>query len=108
MRSGSKQVERTSARWMMLASSLLAVISFATPALSQGAAPASQNPTPAVAGSAQPPPGENNQGGYADPFKRRRTDADADRNIEFGRMLVSRTGSRRWDSCQIPRSWGCQ
>ncbi len=46
MRSGSKQIERTSARWMMLASSLLAVISFATPALSQATNP-------------QTPPGES-------------------------------------------------
>src|SRR5579863_5685215 len=45
MRSGSKQIERTGVRWMMLASSLLAVISFATPAMSQA------NP--------QTPPGEN-------------------------------------------------
>ena len=67
MRSGSKHIERTSARWMMLASSLLAVVSFATPALSQGAV-LQTPPSPAVAGAAQPPPGENNQGGYADPL----------------------------------------
>jgi hypothetical protein len=30
MRSGSKQIERTGAHWMMLASPLLAVASFAT------------------------------------------------------------------------------
>ena len=53
---------------MMLASSLLAVVSFATPALSQGAALEAPTPAPAVAGAAQPPPGENNQGGYADPL----------------------------------------
>ena len=35
MRSGSKQLERTAARWTMLASSLLAVVSFATPALAR-------------------------------------------------------------------------
>jgi phospholipid-binding lipoprotein MlaA len=46
MRSVSKQTERTGARWMMLASSLFAVVSFATPALSQ---------TP----SSKPPPGES-------------------------------------------------
>jgi phospholipid-binding lipoprotein MlaA len=69
MTSGSKQIERTSARWMMLASSLLAVVSFATPALSQGAAPVSQNPAAqSSANPSTPPPGENNQGGYADPI----------------------------------------
>ncbi len=69
MRSGSKQIERTGARWMMLASSLLAVVSFATPALSQGAAPMSQNSAAQSAGnSPNQPPGENNQGGYADPM----------------------------------------
>jgi hypothetical protein len=31
MTSGSKQIERTGARWMILAASLLAVVSFATP-----------------------------------------------------------------------------
>jgi phospholipid-binding lipoprotein MlaA len=54
MRSGSKQIERTGARWMMLASSLLAVISVATPALSQASNP-------------QTPPGEN-QAVTADPL----------------------------------------
>ena len=69
MRSGSKQIERTGARWMMLASSLLAVVSFATPALSQGAAPMSQTPVPqSAANPSIQPPGENNQGGYADPM----------------------------------------
>jgi phospholipid-binding lipoprotein MlaA len=69
MRSGSKQIERTGARWMMLASSLLAVVSFATPALSQGAAPMSQTPAPqSAANPSIQPPGENNQGGYADPM----------------------------------------
>ena len=68
MRSGPKQIERTGARWMMLASSLLAVVSFATPALSQGAAPMSQNPAAqSAANPSTQPPGENNQGGYADP-----------------------------------------
>ena len=57
---------------MMLASPLLAVVLFATPALSQGAAPMPQNPparaqSAAATGSTQPP-GESNQGGYADPL----------------------------------------
>ena len=72
MRSGSNQIERIGARWMMLASPLLAVVLFATPALSQGAAPMPQNPparaqSAAATGSTQPP-GESNQGGYADPL----------------------------------------
>ncbi len=70
MRFGSKQIERTGARWMMLASSLLAVVSFATPALSQGAAPMSQKPAApsAAATPSTQPPGESNQGVYADPL----------------------------------------
>src|SRR5208337_443270 len=67
MRSGSKQIERTGARWMMLASSLLAVVSFAAPALSQSAAAVSQKPAAqSAANPSAQPPGENNQGGYAD------------------------------------------
>lgn len=58
MRPGSKQIERTGARCTALALSLLAVVSFATPALSQGAAPAS------------PPPGAGSQGVYSDPLVR--------------------------------------
>ncbi|MGA9721016.1 MAG: VacJ family lipoprotein [Candidatus Binatus sp.] len=68
MRSGSKQIEKTGARWMMLASSLLAVVSFATPALCQDVAPLSQNPAAQSAAAVKPPPGENNQGVYTDPF----------------------------------------
>ncbi len=64
-----KQIERTGARWTMLASSLLAVVSFATPALSQSAAPVSPNTTVQSAPNpSSQPPGENNQGGYADPI----------------------------------------
>jgi phospholipid-binding lipoprotein MlaA len=61
MRAGLKKIERTGARWMMLASSLLAIVSFATPALSQGAI--LQTPP----SGSQPPPGEN-QGVTPDPF----------------------------------------
>jgi phospholipid-binding lipoprotein MlaA len=53
---------------MMLASSLLAVVSFATPALSQDVAPLSQNPAAQSAAATRTPPGENNQGVYSDPF----------------------------------------
>src|SRR5271170_7960834 len=67
MTSGSKQIERTGALRMMLASSLLAVVSFATPAFCQDAAPLSTSPAAQSAASAQTPPGENNQV-YSDPL----------------------------------------
>ena len=67
MTSGSKHLERTGALRVMLASSLLAVVSFATPALSQDAAPLSQNPAAQSAAATQVPPGEN-QGVYSDPL----------------------------------------
>jgi phospholipid-binding lipoprotein MlaA len=67
MRFSSKQIERTGALRMMLASSLLAAVSFATPALSQDAAPLSQNPAAQSAAATQTPPGEN-QGVYTDPL----------------------------------------
>jgi phospholipid-binding lipoprotein MlaA len=59
MTSGPKQIEKAGALWMMLASSLLAVVSFATPALSQDVAPLSQNPAAQSAAAVQPPPGES-------------------------------------------------
>ncbi len=68
MRSGSKQIERTAARWTIFASSLLAVVSFATPGMSQDVAPLSVNPAAQSAASVQTPPGENNQGVYSDPL----------------------------------------
>src|SRR5271170_1030576 len=68
MRSGSKQIDRAGSLWTMLASSLLAVVSFATPALSQNPAPLSQNPAAQSAAATNMPPDENNQGGYADPL----------------------------------------
>src|SRR5271156_2539834 len=67
MTSGSKQIERAGALRMMLASSLLAVVSFATPAFCQDAAPLSTSPAAQSAASAQTPPGENNQV-YSDPL----------------------------------------
>ena len=67
MRSGSKEVTKTSVRWTILASSLLAVISFAIPAMSADVAPFSQNPAAQSAAAAQPPPGEQ-QGVYSDPL----------------------------------------
>jgi phospholipid-binding lipoprotein MlaA len=70
MKSGLKQVERTGARWSMLAS-LLTVLSFATPALSEDAAPLSMKPAAQAAAAAPSSvslPGENNLGGYADPL----------------------------------------
>jgi len=68
MRSDSKQIEGTGARWTMLASSVFAVIFFATPAMSTDAAPLSMNPAAQSAASPENPPGENNQGGYSDPL----------------------------------------
>ena len=67
MRSGSIQIKKTGVLWTMLASSLLAVVSFATPAMSADVAPFSQNPAAQSAAAAQPPPGEN-QGVYSDPL----------------------------------------
>jgi phospholipid-binding lipoprotein MlaA len=67
MRSVSKEITKTSVRWTMLASSLLAVVSFAIPAMSADVAPFSQNPAAQSAAAAQPPPGEQ-QGVYSDPL----------------------------------------
>jgi phospholipid-binding lipoprotein MlaA len=67
MRSRSKQVEKTGALWMMLASSVLAVVSFATQAMSADVAPLSSSPAAQSAAATQPPPGENNQA-YTDPL----------------------------------------
>src|SRR5271165_1427126 len=70
MRSDQRQIEGTGAPWMTLASCLFAVL-FATPAMGEGVAPLSMNPaaqSAAAAPDSQTPPGENNQGGYADPL----------------------------------------
>jgi len=67
VKSGLKQIERLGARCALLASSLLAVISFVTPALCQDVAPLSQNPAAQSAAAAHPPLGEN-QGVYSDPL----------------------------------------
>jgi phospholipid-binding lipoprotein MlaA len=67
MRSRSKQVEKTGALWMMLASSVLAVVSFTTQAMSADVAPLSSSPAAQSAAATQPPPGENNQA-YTDPL----------------------------------------
>ncbi len=68
MSSASKQIERTGARRMTLASSLLAAVSFATPALSQSATPTQSPAAQSAANPSNQPPGENNRGGYADPI----------------------------------------
>jgi phospholipid-binding lipoprotein MlaA len=71
MKSDSKQIERTGAHWFILASSILAIVSFAGAALSDDVAPLSMNPAAQAAAAApgsESPPGENNQGGYADPL----------------------------------------
>jgi phospholipid-binding lipoprotein MlaA len=59
MKSGSKHIEKISALWTMSASSVLAIILFATPALSANAAPTSMNPAAQSAASSQTPPGES-------------------------------------------------
>jgi phospholipid-binding lipoprotein MlaA len=69
MRSVAKKVTKTGVLSTMLATSMLAVVSFATPAISADVAPFSQNPAAQSAANAQPPPpGENNQGVYSDPL----------------------------------------
>ncbi len=68
MRSDSKEITKTGVLWTTLASSLLAVISFATPAMSADVAPLSMNPAAQSAAATQPAPGENNQGVYSDPL----------------------------------------
>jgi phospholipid-binding lipoprotein MlaA len=71
MKSDLQQIERTPAAKIMLASCLLAIVSFATPAMSSDVAPLTINPaaqSAAVALDSQSPPGENDQGGYADPL----------------------------------------
>jgi len=68
MKSSLKRIDRTNVLWTMSASSVLAIILFATPALSADAAPLSMNPAARSAASSESPPGENNQGGYADPL----------------------------------------
>jgi len=68
MKSSLKRIDRTNVLWTMSASSVLAIILLATPALSAYAAPLSMNPAARSAASSESPPGENNQGGYADPL----------------------------------------
>jgi phospholipid-binding lipoprotein MlaA len=69
MRSVSKKITKTGVLSTMLATSMLAVVSFATPAISADVAPLSMNPAAQSAANAQPPPpGENNQGVYTDPL----------------------------------------
>ncbi|MGA7872307.1 MAG: VacJ family lipoprotein [Candidatus Binatus sp.] len=68
MKTGLKQIEETRMVRTLLASSVLAVIFFATPAQSADVAPLSMNPAAQSAASAQTPPGEDNQGGSSDPL----------------------------------------
>ena len=70
MRPDLRPTEGIAALWMTLASCLLAVL-LVTPAVSDGVAPLSMNPalqSAAAAPYSQSPPGEDNQGGYADPL----------------------------------------
>jgi phospholipid-binding lipoprotein MlaA len=68
MRSGSIQIKKTGALSAMLAASMLAVVAFATPAISADVAPFSQNPAAQSAANAQPPPPGENQAVYSDPL----------------------------------------
>ncbi len=71
MRSCPEPADKIGALRLMLAASIVAAMSYATPALCADAAPFSQNPSAQAAANANPqnqPPGENNQGGYADPL----------------------------------------
>jgi phospholipid-binding lipoprotein MlaA len=52
----------------MLTASIVAALTYAVPALSQDAAPISQNPAAQAAAATNPPPGENNEGGTPDPL----------------------------------------
>jgi phospholipid-binding lipoprotein MlaA len=65
----SKTAETGTLR-IIAAMSVIAALAWTTPALSQDVAPLSANPAAQSAASAgtQAPPGENNQGGYADPI----------------------------------------
>jgi phospholipid-binding lipoprotein MlaA len=53
---------------LMLTASIVAALFYASPALSQDAAPISQNPQAQSAAAVQPTPGENNLGGTPDPL----------------------------------------
>src|SRR5579863_6519182 len=53
---------------LMMTASIVAALSYATPALCQNAAPLSQNPAAQSAAEVHPTPGENNQGGTPDPL----------------------------------------
>ena len=68
MRSVSKKITKTGALSTMLATSMLAVVSFANLAISADVAPLSMNPAAQSAANAQPPPPGENQAVYTDPL----------------------------------------
>lgn len=68
MRPCPKSLEKRTGLRLMLIASIVAALAYAVPALSQDAAPMSQNPAAQSAASVTPLPGENNQGGTPDPL----------------------------------------
>src|ERR1700722_303882 len=63
-----KPAEKKAGLNLILAASIAAALAYAAPAMSQDVAPLSNNPAAHEAAMVNPPPGENNQGGYADPL----------------------------------------
>jgi phospholipid-binding lipoprotein MlaA len=69
MKSCPKPAEKKAGLNLILAASIItAALAYAAPAMSQDAAPLSNNPAAHEAAAVNPPPGENNQSGYADPL----------------------------------------
>ena len=64
-----KPAEKKAGLNLILAASIVAAaLAYAAPAMSQDVAPLSNNPAAHEAAAVNPAPGENNQGGYADPL----------------------------------------
>jgi phospholipid-binding lipoprotein MlaA len=68
MRSCPKSLENRGGLRLILTASIVAALAYVTPAMSQDAAPLSQNPAAQSAAAVTPSPGDNNQGGTPDPL----------------------------------------
>ncbi len=68
MSSCPKSAEKRGGLSLILTASIVAALGYAAPALSQDVAPLTLNPATQQAAAVNPPPGEANQGGYADPL----------------------------------------
>jgi len=68
MTSCPKPAEKRGGLSLILTASIVAALAYAAPAMSQDVAPLTLNPATQQAAAVNPPPGENNQGGYADPL----------------------------------------